>query len=384
MPSGALIDAGNLAIAKTLSDPDISLAWIARGFEFSSLGEQGMSEKDASDIAYAPEGHPLAGAAPSVVSPETVGTPAVPLSRANVTYVPASVRTGATRGGGAGGTQRAIVPVVIGGAVMVFAIVSAVVSVIGGLFQIFKGGVSGAVKAALEGLRGSLASVADSLMRFAWKIANALAKVLEALQKLWTRVLQPMLDKIEKITQRIGRIIDKVLKPYLDFMYRVRRILLEIYAKFFRPIIQLIDTLRRALSILRIAHIKWADQLDARLARLEAKIASHITAALRRTSVAGRWMNVLLTARMLLQQPILCNSVYAYQGTLQRHLINSFTPPPDDARAARLDAGPPMLTMQQSVSNIQSAALYQTGDLALELQQATDRIRTGQPRPLLP
>jgi len=261
---------------------------------------------------------------------------------------------------------------------------TAVLTILSAIASIFMGGISAVTKAAISQLRDALSWLGDNLARVAVRIAGWIRAVFAALQVIWTRVIRPALEHIQKIFDRLRRLIDKVLKPYLDFMDKIRRQIMLIYNTYFRPIIQLIESMRRALAILRLAHIHLADQLDQKLARLEAKISKPVLDALRRTSVAGRWMNVLLTARMILQQPIFCNSAYAYQGTLQRHLINSFTPPPDDARAARLEAGPPVRTTQEMVSNINSAVLYQSGDLAIEVQQMIQRILTGQPPPSLP
>jgi len=258
------------------------------------------------------------------------------------------------------------------------------IPVIGAFFQGYTTGLLARALSDLKELRDALIRLADDIARAIHRVAGWVDKAMHGLAWLWRNVIRPMLKHIQKLFDRLNRLIDKVLKPYLDFMDNVRRQIMLIYNTYFRPIIQLIESMRRALAILRLAHIHLADQLDQKLARLEAKISKPVLDALRRTSVAGRWMNVLLTARMILQQPIFCNSAYAYQGTLQRHLINSFTPPADDARAARLEAGPPVRTTQEMVSNINSAVLYQSGDLAIEVQQMIQRILTGQPPPSLP
>lgn len=187
-------------------------------------------------------------------------------------------------------------------------IVTTILSAIGSLFGLFRGGVSGAVKRALEGLRDSLARVGDALMRFAWRIARAAGKVLQSVQALWVRVLRPLLTVVERILIRVNLIIDRVLRPVLEAIERYREAILMIYEQIFRPVILAIETVRRMLAILKFARLGFAKRLDDRLARLEGKVAAPILDALRTINTMGGWINYLLTLEGIIREgPLLAS-----------------------------------------------------------------------------
>jgi hypothetical protein len=170
----------------------------------------------------------------------------------------------------------------------------------------------------IDNLRTELCQSVDVLTRFGCRIVRALGRMLNALAAAWQWFQAHVLAKIQKLANKLSRLIDKVLKPYLDFMRKIREAIMRIYNTFFRPIIQLIESLRRVLAILKLFHIKWADRLDRRLARLEGRIMAPIYDLLRHTSIAGSWLNLLLTLKYTLQRPIFVRTLWAYQGDVVR------------------------------------------------------------------
>lgn len=251
--------------------------------------------------------------------------------------------------------------------------VSITVTVIGAitsLFGLFRGKVSKNVQEALEGLRGSIFDIGQKLMRFGLRLARTLGWLLHVVHKIWVRVLDPMLDEISRIAERVTRVIDRVLRPYLEFMLRVRQAILDIYERYVRPVVVVIQRIRQVVAILRLARVPFARKLDDFLVRLQTRITAPILEALRRTTVFAPWINVLLTARMLLQQAILVNSAYAYQGHLVNLFWNAQQQGVDSGRQARqaAEAAPP--TAEAAIRAGVSAALTGSGPLATAIEDA--------------
>ncbi len=252
---------------------------------------------------------------------------------------------------------------------------TAVLTILSAIASIFTGGMAALTKNAINQLRDAISWVADNLSRVAGRIARWVDSAMRGLAYVWRNIIRPVLLHIQQIFDRVRRLIDRVLKPYLDFMERIRRQILMIYNLYFRPIIQLIESLRKMLAILRLAHIKFADKLDAQLARLEAKISWPVQEALRRTSVTGRWINVLLTAKMLLQQPILVNSLVAYDGAWINHFYNAQSKPLTPAEKAELYAERPEVTPEMAAQQVRDYFTTGGGPIALEIQDALAYVR---------
>ena len=196
----------------------------------------------------------------------------------------------------------------------VTAVITAIVTVLGALWRLFGGGVSRAIKQAFEGVRSAIAQTADVLLRFAWRIARTVGHVFSALHALYVRILRPMLDWVKNLADRIVRLIDKILRPYYEWLRQMRRILLDLYERYVRPVLVVIQTMRRVLAILAALRVPFARKLDARLAKLQRKILAPLLFALQRLNHMGGWINLLITAKYLLQRAVLLNSLYAMQG----------------------------------------------------------------------
>jgi len=255
------------------------------------------------------------------------------------------------------------------------AIVAGVVSAIASLFGLFHGGVSGAVKSALEGLRGTLATVSDALKRFTWQLGRAVARILTTIHDLWTKVLYPILEKIQNLLRRVYRLIDKVLRPYIQFIERVRRQILEIYERFFRPVILAIERFRQMLTVFKLLHMKWAQRLDARLARLEAKVYAPIAVLLQHTALAARWLNVIVSVEQLFQETIFHNSLYHYQDPLARAWLSAFAPPLAPSVIAEIWPRDAAVPAGQSTEHLRIYLRQDAGPLAEEIRHVITEAR---------
>jgi len=242
------------------------------------------------------------------------------------------------------------------------------------LWSLFRGGVPSNVKSALEGLRDGQVSLGNALLSFASRIARTVGRLLQAVHGLWVRILEPALQRIERIALRVGRILDRVLKPYLDFLMKLRRLVFDLYERFFRPLIKTIETIRKITSILAILRVPFARQLDQRLARIQSQIMAPLVYVLQKLSEVGGFLNVILTARWILQRPLFTNSMHAYAGTMVNMWWNAQTTGPSAEMKARFEAPPEFPPIQQNVENMR-ASLSGTGPLAATTERGTRHVR---------
>jgi hypothetical protein len=201
-------------------------------------------------------------------------------------------------------------------------------SILASIFRgLFGGGINAETAAALNGLRGALATVSDTLTRAAWQIARGVGRVLSALSAIWVRVIAPILRRVLELTERLARIVDRVLRKYFEVIERIRKVVLEWYDRFARPILLVIQRIRQVLAVLKFFRVPFARQLDDYLARIEATVIGVIQEALARINILGRWVNVILTGRLLIQDPVLINSLHEYSGSVVHLLANAMQRP---------------------------------------------------------
>lgn len=254
-------------------------------------------------------------------------------------------------------------------------VVLTVIAAVGSLFRLFGGGVSGDVKRALEGIRGTISQVADGLMRFAWQIARALGKVLSALHTIWVRVIWPVLRQLPRAIGRLRRLIERDLPRLLKLIERIRQRVLEIYERWARPMLVTIQRIRRMLLILRLFRVKWAEQLDARLSQVQGKIMQPLAVALEHIALVEQWLNVVVNAEQLIQETIFHNSVWHYQDPLVRSVLGPFTRPRDLLKELELWPAEPELPAGQSTAELRLYLRQGVGPVAADVAHGLAELR---------
>lgn len=254
-------------------------------------------------------------------------------------------------------------------------VVIAVISAVGALFRLFGGGVSGAVKAALEGIRGTISTVADGLMRFAWQIGRALGKVLSALHTIWVRVIWPVLRQLPRLAGRLRRLLERDLPRLLRLIERIRARLLEIYERWMRPMLIIIQRMRRMLLILRLFRVKWAEQLDARLAQTQERLMRPLAVALEHIALVEQWLNVIVSYEQLIQETIFHNSLWHYQGDVARAWGMAYGRPLDPLVEAGWWPRQAAVTAEESREHLRQHLQYGTGPIAEDVRQAVAEAR---------
>ncbi len=254
-------------------------------------------------------------------------------------------------------------------------IVTGVISAIAGLFRLFGGGVPSNVKRALEGLRDTIQTVGDTLMRFAWFIARALGRVFNALRYAWDRVIWPLLRQIPRIIGRLRRLIERDLPRLLRLIERIRQRVIEIYERYARPALLVIERMRRMLLIFRLLHFKWAENLDRRLRNIQGRIMQPLAIVLQHLAVVEQWINVIVSTEQLLQETIFGNSLWHYQRDVVRAVLGVLGRPLDPLMKLTLFPSDAAVTAGQSREHLRSYLQHNSGPIAGDVAQATAEAR---------
>lgn len=254
----------------------------------------------------------------------------------------------------------------------------AVGSIIAGLFSIFGGGgVNKETKRALEGLRDSQIKMGDSLMRFTWGGFFGFGWLLRAFHNVWVRIIIPMLDKVGKFVRWADRLFDRVIRPYLKIIKKIREHVLRIYEAYVRPVLDAIQKVRQVLAVFRIAGFKWAIALDDALAKVQGKIAQAVALVFAQLSELARWQNVLLTWRLILQQPIFVNSMHAYAQIAAMQFWNAHLGKPASGGGAGSTPQVRRRSMSEAAAGLRAYAATGASEYAADYAARHARIRAG-------
>jgi len=110
--------------------------------------------------------------------------------------------------------------------------------------------------------------------------------------------------------------------------------------------------------------VRWAGQLDARLAGLQEQIMRPLRIALEHIAMVEQWINAIITAEQLLQEAVLHNSLWHYQGSLVRAWWAGMTTGDGAGDLALARKRPSEYPAEQSRAEIRQYLSTGTGPLA--------------------
>jgi len=175
-----------------------------------------------------------------------------------------------------------------------------------------------------EILGGFLTDMINAALAAIVAVVNVLIGLVEAivgfLKQLWTTILKPLFEKLEKLFARLHRIYNRIIKPILDQIERQRRAIRRIYEIYFRPVLDMLQAMRAFLAVTHLNNTALGRALDKRLAHLEAKVAAPITAALKAINDQARWINIILAPDLLFQDVTHLRSIVKSMG----HIADAF------------------------------------------------------------
>jgi hypothetical protein len=108
------------------------------------------------------------------------------------------------------------------------------------------------------------------VFQWAW---GALKTVATIFRSIWDGFFKRIFLKVLNAITKAHLWLEQKLAPILNFLRKVRALYDHYFKLYVKPFLDVIQKIRRVLAVLRFLHIKWAQTLDAQLAKIEGKIA---------------------------------------------------------------------------------------------------------------
>jgi hypothetical protein len=138
--------------------------------------------------------------------------------------------------------------------------------------QALAGILSSAAEVTIAYLASAVSYLAAHVAMILHSTGAMFAKVWEGVKIVWSDVLRPALQWLDRQLQKFHAWLKSTLTPVFNWLTRVRDYLQDVYKRFVRPIIDTLDFLRALNRALLLFHVTLLQQLDAVLQKVEQRI----------------------------------------------------------------------------------------------------------------
>jgi hypothetical protein len=194
-------------------------------------------------------------------------------------------------------------------------------------FELHTAAVFSFIVAGIEALAGYLASaaevtavyVAQAVVWLAGRVGTILkstgamfAKVWDASKIVWSDVLKPALHWLSTELTKLHDWLKTTFKPVFEWLKIARDHVLDIYKRFVRPIIDTIEFIRSLNRVLLLFHIKFLQQLDAVLQKVEQRIEEPFLWIYQELTAIWSWVDRIIDFDGYYQRLTLARSMQRY------------------------------------------------------------------------
>lgn len=168
----------------------------------------------------------------------------------------------------------------------------------------------------------ALSAIGTVLLKALLEIGGFLLNILKSVGKffqlIWDKFFKGIFSKLVNALLKAHDWLEAHLRPLLNFLQKVRKYLDRIYFRYIKPFLDLIQHVRRFLLILKLLHVKFAQELDAQLASIQHSVQSAFLEA--RTLLNGiiDVVNLIVDPSALLRKPTLILSMRRSIGAIIR------------------------------------------------------------------
>jgi hypothetical protein len=188
------------------------------------------------------------------------------------------------------------------------------------------GNIFGEIASLIDAIFGILWNVMISLFTFIWNtlvaVFNFLVSVFQNVAKFfghfWSDFVKPAINGLFNLVAKIYSAIHRVLDPLMRWVQKIR----AWYDTHILPMllkqIQMIQRIRQFLSILRVFHVKWAQQLDDKLAGLQGKITDSIELVRGYLNLVISWIALITDQNSVIRRSVLGSWLLSNLAALKR------------------------------------------------------------------
>lgn len=154
-----------------------------------------------------------------------------------------------------------------------------------------------------------ISRVGRALGDFARTIANGA-------QALWAHVVRPAIDAIRTFFTRIQQFLNKVTAPIRSILERINRALDWVWTKIIAPVLDVIEKVRLVLKLLAELGVEWAAKLDAFLLALETRIYDSFRTVREWVNTVSSFIDFLLDPRGWIRSVPWLYTLYRWGGNV--------------------------------------------------------------------
>jgi hypothetical protein len=159
----------------------------------------------------------------------------------------------------------------------------------------------------------ALWSVLERVGRAIGTFARAMADGAEA---LWNNIIKPAFDAVRTFFGRVKQFLDRVAEPIRRVLDRINRALDWVWTRVIAPIIDVIDKVRLVLRLLAELGVEWAAKLDAFLLALETRIYESFRVVREWVNTFSSWIDVLFDPRGWIRATPWLYTLYRWGGNV--------------------------------------------------------------------
>jgi len=154
-----------------------------------------------------------------------------------------------------------------------------------------------------------VARVGRAFGDFARTIANGA-------QSLWSHVVRPAIDAVRTFFTRIQQFLDKVTAPIRAILEKINRALDWVWTKIIAPVLDVIEKVRLVLKLLAELGFEWAAKLDAFLLELETRIYESFRQVRDVLNTVSSWLDILFDPRGWIRSTPWLYTLYRWGGNV--------------------------------------------------------------------
>lgn len=224
----------------------------------------------------------------------------------------------------------------------------------------------------IKTLRDGQVTLGNKIATLATQVGAFFRSIFGSTSKLWTRVIKPALSKITTWAKWLQQHLSKWFGPIITALKRVRGVVQKVYRRVIRPILDTIDIVRKTLQLLALLGWDDAKKLDAKLASLSAKIEEPFMLVVRKLNEAINWIDRIITLDGLLQRVTLIRSLIQYRRDVSRIAIRSTFNPLTAEKETEYRRNMGSWTVDEHVQQSTEAILTHDGPIARAAQEHAD------------
>lgn len=199
--------------------------------------------------------------------------------------------------------------------------------------------------------------------------------VSNALQTLYAHVLQPLVDAARRFYQRFSDFLDKVFGPIVRIVERIQEVLNQIWTSVIAPIMDAIEKVRLGLRLLAELGVPFVAKLENILRRIQQEIFTRFRQVQRIVNTASFWLDLLMDPRGWIRATPWLYTLWRFAG----NAVNIVAGLADVTglhreRVERFRADNPPAGIDTTTERFRSGELGQTPGV----QSAAARFRSGQ------